>query len=128
MKNTAKTDCLVNLHNDFCELIEKGKLNIKSAVYISNLDINAEQLWVLRFYKQHHVLPTIKQAKMIAEACEKKKLTLRLFRSIMETLFKRQKLVIDYSDLAPFFDEGTLPEQMKADIIKGLSYLTNNRS
>lgn len=126
MKNYADMGSLDNLHEDYSELIEKKKLNIKSAYYLSGLDVDAEQLWVLRYYKENGILPTIKQAREIRETCDRKTLTLKAFRTIMEPSLRPKKLVLDYSELSPFFGEDTPPEKMKHDIIKVLSLWKNN--
>ncbi len=126
MENYDDLGSLSNLHEDYSALISSKKLHIKSAYYLSGLDIDAEQLWVLRFYREHGILPTIKQAREIRETCDKKKLTLKAFRAIMEPRLHPRKLVLDYDELAPFFDDGTPPEDIKRDIIKVLTRWKNN--
>ncbi|MDL2253433.1 hypothetical protein LJC49_05085 [Ruminococcaceae bacterium OttesenSCG-928-I18] len=126
MKCDIGLDSLNNLHSSLAELLEKKKMNIKSACYLSELDIDAEQLWVLRFYHENGALPTIKQAKAIWETCKQKRLTLKAFRKIMDTSLIPQKLVFNYSDIAPFFDKGCPPEDMKRDVLKVLSNWKNN--
>ena len=115
-----------NLHPDLMQLLERKKLNAKSAAYISALDVDAEQLWVLRFYSENGILPTIKQAKEIWETHEKKKLTLKAFRAIMQTSLKPKKIVIDYCDVQPFFEDYKTPDEIKQDILKVLSNWKNN--
>jgi hypothetical protein len=126
VENNQDIGTLGNLHEDYSALIHSGKLHTKSACYLSGLDIDAEQLWVLRFYREHGILPTIRQAKAIRETCDNKKLTLKAFRGIMEPSLRPKKLVFDYTDLSPFFSEGTPPEEMKRDIVKVLTNWKNN--
>ena len=127
MKYDADLASLDNLHSDLAKLLEKGKLHIKSACCLANLDIDAEQLWVLRFYTDNGVLPTIKQARDILKVHSQKRLTLKAFREIMVKSLVPQKLVFNYSDLAPFFDKGQSPEEMKRDILRVLSNWKNKR-
>lgn len=125
MKCDIDMGALDNLHSGLSELLEKKKWNIKSACYIATLDIDAEQLWVLRFYTENGVLPTIKQAQEILKVHYQKRLTLKTFRGIMAASLMPRKLVFDYGDIAPFFDEGMLPEKMKRDVLKVLSHWKN---
>lgn len=121
-----KTSPLDNLHTDLIALIEKKKLNVKAAHYLADLDIDAEQLWVQRYYLRNGILPTIKQARQIWEAYEQNQLTLKAFREIMAVSLVPQKLVFNYSEMAPFFDEDLSPDEMKRSILKVLSNWKNN--
>lgn len=127
MKYDIDLASLDNLHRDLAELLRKNKFHIKSACCLSKLDIDAEQLWVLRFYNDNSVLPTIRQAKEILKVHQQKRLTLKAFRGIMAESLVPQKLVFHYSDLAPFFDKGQSPEEMKRDILRVLSNWKNSR-
>lgn len=127
MKQNFELSSLDNLHDSLVKLVERKKWNIKSACYISNLDIDAEQLWVLRFYNENSVLPTIKQAKEILKVHGQKRLTLKVFREIMAASLMPQKLVFHYSDIAPFFKKGQSIEAIKQDILKVLSNWKNRQ-
>ncbi len=127
MKYDVNLASLDNLHSGLAELLEKKKLHIKSACYLSNLDIDAEQLWVLRFYDENGILPTIKQAREILKVHEQKRLTLKAFHEIMKASLIPQKLVFNYSDIAPFFDKGQPAEEMKQGVLKVLSNWKNSR-
>jgi len=127
MKYDVDLASLDNLHGSLMELLEKGKLHIKSACYLSNLDIDAEQLWVLRFYDENGSLPTIKQAREILKVHNQKQLTLKAFREIMAASLIPQKLVFNYSDIEPFFDKGQFAEEIKRDVLRVLSNWKNNR-
>ena len=120
MKYDIDLASLDNLHSGLAELLEKKKLHLKSACYLSNLDIDAEQLWVLRFYNENGVLPTIKQAKEILKVHQQKRLTLKAFRGIMAESLMPQKLVFNYSDIEPFFDKGRSTEEIKRDVLRVL--------
>jgi hypothetical protein len=117
-----------NLHEDYSELLEKNKLHEKAATYISNLDIDAEQLWILRYYTENGVLPTIKQAQEIWEVHGKRKLTLKAFRGIMASSLVPKKIVFNFDDLAPFFDKYKSPEEIKQDVLHVLTNWKNKRS
>lgn len=125
MKNDTDLGILDNLNNGLAELMNRKKLHIKSACCIAQLDIDAEQLWVLRFYNENGVLPTIKQAKDILKVYNQNRLTLKAFREIMATSLMPQKLVFNYSDIAPYFDKGLSPEEMKRDVLNILYYWKN---
>lgn len=127
MKYNVDSVSLNNLHSGLAELLEKKKLHIKSACYLSNLDIDADQLWVLRFYDENGILPTIKQAREILKVHEQKCLTLKAFRKIMTVSLIPQKLVFNYSDIAPFFEKEQSPEEMKQGVLKVLSNWKNSR-
>lgn len=118
-----------NLHTELFVLFDKGKIHLRSAEYLSFLDIDAEQLWVLRFYKQYSLLPTIKQSKLLYEAFTRKKLTLKVFATIMEKGLTPQKVIFTYSDFVPvYFEEGTSREQIKMETLKVLAFWKNNRT
>lgn len=125
MKYDVDLGVLDKLHSGLMELVEKKKLHIKSACYIADMDIDAEQLWVLRFYNENGVLPTIRQAREILKVHNQNRLTLKAFRGIMAASLMPQKLVFNYSDIAPFFDKGQQPEEMKRDVLKVLSNWKN---
>ena len=125
MKYNVDSVSLDNLHSRLAELLEKKKLHIKSACYLSNLDIDAEQLWVLRFYDENGILPTIKQAREILKVHEQKRLTLKAFRKIMTVRLIPQKVIFNYSDIEPYFDKGQSPEEIKQDILRVLSHWKN---
>ena len=80
---------------------------------------------MLRFYSENGILPTIKQAQEILKAHQQKQLTLKVFREIMAAKLMPQKLVFSYSDIAPFFDGGQSPEEMKRSVLKVLSNWKN---
>lgn len=126
MENSTVLHSPENLHPELAQLLERKKLNAKSAAYISALDVDAEQLWVLRFYSENGILPTIRQAREIWETHEIRKLTLKAFRAIMQTSLKRKKIVIDYCDLQPFFEDYKTPDEIKQDILKVLTNWKNN--
>lgn len=126
MKYDVDLGALDKLHHDLAKLVEKKKLHIKSACLIAEMDIDAEQLWVLRFYNENGVLPTIRQAREILKVHNQKRLTLKAFKGIMAESLMPQKLVFSYADIAPFFDKGQSPEEMKRDILKVLSNWKNN--
>lgn len=128
MENSYRNNTPDNLHTDLKSLIESGQLNQKAIPYLSQLDINAEQLWILRFYHQYGILPTIKQSKQIQEVYSQKKLTLKRFYAIMETKLKPQKVIFAYRDFIPFFDEGITPDEIKKKVIEILSNWQNNRA
>jgi hypothetical protein len=127
MKYNVDSASLNNLHSGLAELLEKKKLHIKSACYLSNLDIDAEQLWVLRFYDENRILPTIKQAREILKVHSQKRLTLKAFREIMTVRLIPKKVVFNYSDIEPFFDKGQSTEEMKQGVLKVLSNWKNKR-
>lgn len=128
MENSFSNSISENLHTDIKSLVESGLLNQKVIPYLSKLDIDAEQLWILRFYNQYGILPTIKQSRQIHEAYLQNKLTLKRFYSIMETKLKPQKVIFAYQDFAPFFEEGISSTEIKERIIKILSNWQNNRT
>ena len=117
-----------NLHEDYRVLLEKNKLNEKAAIYISNLDIDAEQLWILRFYSENGVLPTIRQAQEIWEMYRKRKLTVKAFRGIMASSLVPKKIVFNYDDLEPFFEDCISPEEIKQGVLRVLSTWKNKRN
>ena len=127
MKYNVDSVSLDNLHSRLAELLQKKKLHIKSACYLSNLDIDAEQLWVLRFYDENGILPTIKQAREILKVHEQKRLTLKAFRKIMTVRLIPKKVVFNYSDIESFFDKGQSTEEMKQGVLKVLSNWKNSR-
>ena len=127
MKYNVDSVSLDNLHSRLAELLQKKKLHIKSACYLSNLDIDAEQLWVLRFYDENGILPTIKQAREILKVHEQKRLTLKAFRIIMTVRLIPKKVVFNYSDIESFFDKGQSTEEMKQGVLKVLSNWKNSR-
>lgn len=127
MPNDFDKDNADNLHPEIKALIESGKMNPKTIPYLSGLDIDAEQLWVLRFYHQYGVLPTIKQSKQLQQLYVAKKLTLKTFQNIMETKLKPQKVTFSYNDFSPFFEEGITSDEIKVKVIKILSNWQNNR-
>ena len=128
MKNHENIGSLDNLHEDFLSLLEKKKLHPQSAAILSTLDIDAEQLWVLRFYKEHGAIPTIKQMQAIKAAFDKKKLTVKACRGILSASLQPKKIVLDYTDVAQFFDDDSSIEEIKQGILKVLSNWTNNRT
>lgn len=119
---------LTSLHNELAEMVERKKWNIKAARHIARLDIDAEQLWVLRFHKENGILPTIKQAEKINEAYDSKKLTVKAFKAIMASRLKPKWLVLHYDDVALLFERNATPEEMKYDVLKILQNWKNNRS
>ena len=127
MKYNDDSASLNHLHSGLAKLLEKKKLHMESACYLSNLDIDAEQLWVLRFYDENGILPTIKQAKEILKVHNQKRLTLKAFREIMKVGLTPQKVVFNYSDIEPFFDKGQSTEEMKQGVLKVLSNWKNSR-
>ena len=117
-----------NLHDELAELVEKQKWNIKAARHIACLDVDAEQLWVLRFYKENGILPTIKQAEEIREVHGRKKLTIKAFKAIMASRLKPRWIVFHYEDVAQYFEETATPEDMKHDILRVLSNWKNREN
>lgn len=128
MENSCPSNTPDNLHTDLRALLESGLLNPKAIPYLSQLDIDAEQLWILRFYHQYDILPTIKQSRQVQEAYAQKKLTLKRFYTIMETKLKPQKVIFAYNDFEPFFEEGITTEKIKEKVLKLLSNQQNNRA
>lgn len=125
MSKYDKNDVLANLHYELAEMVEKKKWNIKAAHHVAGLDIDAEQLWALRFYRENRILPTIKQAIEIREVYDRKKLTIKAFRAIMSSRLKPKWLVFHYEDVSQFFEETATPEDMKHDVLRVLSNWKN---
>lgn len=128
MSKYDKNSVLTNLHDELAEMLEKKKWNIKAARHIACLDIDAEQLWVLRFYKENGILPTIKQAKEIKEVHDKKKLSIKVFKAIMSSSLKPKWIVFHYNDIARFFDETTASHDMKKGVLNVLLNWKNVRN
>lgn len=120
-----KNNVLANLNDELFEFVEENKWSIKAACHIACLEIDAEQLWVLRFYKENGILPTIKQAKEIKEVHDKNKLTVKAFKAIMSSRLKPKWLVFHYNDISRFFEETITPDEMKHDVLKVLSNWKN---
>ncbi len=128
MKKTIFEGIEGALHEELQDLLALGKLHAKSAVYISCLDVDTEQVWVLRYYHKHNILPKVKEAKEIYLAYQKNKLSLRRFDEIMAARHHPQKVVFSYSDLSVFFDSGISVEEIKKQTLKVLSYWNNNHA
>lgn len=121
---------LTYLNPELLELVNQNKLCLASGAYLSHLDIDAEQLWVLRIFKEKGLLPNEKQAREIKATVEKKKLTLKKLDEIMgvANIGKTQKIVFSYEDFTPYFEEDIPPEELKAEILKVISYWKNRKS
>lgn len=119
---------LANLHDELAKLVEKKKWSTKAACHIACLDIDAEQLWVLRFYKENRILPTIKQAEEIREVHDRKKLTVKKFKDIMSSRLNPKWLVFHYDDIMQFFEDNIAPDDMRKDVLNILSKWKNGVS
>lgn len=94
------------------------------------MDIDAEQLWVLRIFKEKGLLPNEKQAKEIKSTFDKKQLSLKKLDEIMGVakIGKTQKIVFNYEDFTPYFKDDISPEDLKAEILKVISYWKNRKA
>ena len=118
----------INLHSYFKELLITGKLHPKSAKYLSEIDVEGEQIWVMNVCEQYNTVPKIKQAKEIRDTYLENRLTVKKVREILGENIKPKKIVFDYNDISSFFPLNTSIGKMKTDVLKVLSYWKNQKA
>ena len=120
---------LTNLVPELLQFVDEGRMKLRPAVELSYLDEEAQRD-VVDCIDEYDALPSHDQAIRLRKEFEGGRLDHDVVDAILREVKPNQKPTfrLKYEDVKAFFKPGATPEEVLADILKGLELLKKQRN